>query len=476
MNFRWNLLGLVFLFGILLTGCTIVAITSPQAESASGGGDTYYVSPNGSDSGPGTFTSPWKSPAYGTKRLKPGDTLIILGGTYILKDYEKDIIRPPSGTQNAWVTIKGEDGNRPSLKMGGNLLTAIDLSSKSYVKIENLEITNYNGELARDGIEILNSEAKHIVLKNLYIHHLDEFGIDISDVYDIEIDGCTISYCGFGAIGGPSGTSGGWRNARIKNCILSYSGHYYQGSSGPGPYDRPDGFGIEPSEGPIEILGTKVEHNRGDGLDSKAENTYIHECIVSNNFADGIKLWGGGSKIVNSIIYGRGDGDTTSTPWACVVIDTEKAGGNFEIINTTIDDYVGQNYLIYVQYDHPSVNISLNIMNTIFSARGPRSFVYVAGGVNLALSHNLFWMPQGDRVLEYGAQTYTASTITTFGTGNLYGDPLFVRPAFGTEGDYHLQDGSPGIDSGEASGAPSLDISGTSRPQGGGVDIGAYER
>ncbi len=481
MIFRWNAIGVFLFLGLFLVGCSIIAIGTPGAQStasevAQEGGNTYYVSPTGSDSNPGTLSQPWKNPGYASQKLKPGDTLIILGGTYVLRNFDGDIIKPPSGTSSAWVVIKGEEGRRPVLESGNNLLTVIDLSGKSYVKIENLEITNHNGEQARDGIEILNGEATHIVLEDLYIHHLDEFGLNIGDVNDMRLINSTISYCGFGAVGGPSGSSGGWRNVYIKDCTFSYSGHYYQGTGGPGPYDRPDGFGIEPSQGPIEIVGTIVEHNRGDGIDSKAENTYVHECIVANNFADGIKLWGGGSKIENCLIYGRGDGDTSATPWACIVIDTERSGGRFDIINTTVDDYVGQNYLIYVQYDHPNVNISLNIENTIFSARGSRSFVYVAGGVNLTLSHNLFWMPQGTTVLEYSGNIYTSQDISGLGDGNIYGDPLFVNPAFGQEGDYHLKAGSPAIDSGTQIGAPSIDLSGVSRPQGAGVDIGAYER
>lgn len=470
-----------FIMGIFLVlfgmGCTVLATGTPTVPSTPLSGENiYYVSPSGSDTNPGTYNKPWRNPGFASRRLKPGDTLVILDGTYILSRYDDDIIIPTSGREGAWITIKGEDGKKPVLKATSNLMTVFDLSGKSYIQIENLEITNYNNTQARDGIEILNGKGEHIILKNLYIHHLDEFGINISDVDDIQILDSTISYCGFGAIGGPAGTYGGWKNAKIKGCTLSYSGHYYQGSSGPGPYDRPDGFGIEPSSGPIEILDTKVEHNRGDGIDSKAENTYVHECIVANNFADGIKLWGTGSKIENCLIYGRGDGNTTSTPWACIVIDTEKPGSTFEIVNTTVDDYVGRNYIIYVQYDHPNISTYLTIKNSIFSARGTNSFVYIAPGVSLTLSHNLFYMPSGDTLLQHGESIYTQRNIGNIGDGNIYGDPMFVNPSFGGDGDYHLRTGSPAIDAGTSSGAPSIDLDGVSRPQGNGIDIGAYEK
>ncbi|RDD53047.1 MAG: hypothetical protein BA066_06455, partial [Candidatus Korarchaeota archaeon NZ13-K] len=194
---------------------------------------------------------------------------------------------------------------------------------------------------------------------------------------------------------------GGWRNVIVSDCYLAYSGHYYQGGPGPSPYDRPDGFGIEPSRGPVEIARTLVEHNRGDGIDSKAENTYVQECIVANNFADGVKLWGPGSRIENTLIYGRGDGSAETTPWAPIVIDSERPG-TFEITGVTVDDQVGNNYLMTVQYDY-NVPIRLIVMNTIFSARGPDSPIFIRDGVEFSFEGCLFHFPGSEYPLTWGS-------------------------------------------------------------------------
>lgn len=174
-----------------------------------GPGRTYYVAPNGDNANPGTREQPWASPGYGSRQLRPGDTLVILGGRYTLSEYDADILTPPSGRVSAWITISGEEGNRPILAGRDNLLTAINLSGVQYVRIANLEITHddtASGEAAwfRDGVEILGAPAAHIILQNLYIHHVDEFGMNIQDVKDLRILNTRIEYAGFGALGGPA--------------------------------------------------------------------------------------------------------------------------------------------------------------------------------------------------------------------------------------------------------------------------------
>jgi hypothetical protein len=49
---------------------------------------------------------------------------------------------------------------------------------------------------------------------------------------------------------------------------------------------------------------------------------------------------------------------------------------------------------------------------------------------------------------------------------------LFVAPPF----DLHLRPGTAAVDAGSATLAPRLDVEGIRRPQGAGVDLGAYER
>src|SRR5262249_36878907 len=62
---------------------------------------------------------------------------------------------------------------------------------------------------------------------------------------------------------------------------------------------------------------------------------------------------------------------------------------------------------------------------------------------------------------------------TPLGTAMITADPKFVDP---TNGNYHLQAGSPAIDVAPAGAQNSHDFDGIQRPQGAANDLGAFER
>ncbi len=96
----------------------------------------------------------------------------------------------------------------------------------------------------------------------------------------------------------------------------------------------------------------------------------------------------------------------------------------------------------------------------------------LCGGVSSVTAVNcIIW---GNAPEEMGWSTASHSLLTgaVEGEGNLSGTPVFVNP---WAGDFRLRSGSPGIDGGTTEGAPVTDALGRARPQGGGVDMGAYE-
>ena len=76
--------------------------------------------------------------------------------------------------------------------------------------------------------------------------------------------------------------------------------------------------------------------------------------------------------------------------------------------------------------------------------------------------------------LVYGSST-NVGMLKGSATGTISADPKFVSYNPTGTGDYRLQSGSPAVNKGIASGAPTTDILGVARPKGGAFDLGAYE-
>jgi hypothetical protein len=73
----WARRGALFLVALAL------AFTAQLTTAQSAAASTYYISPNGSDSNSGTSTdSAWKSFKRAWQTLQPGDTLLVMDGTY----------------------------------------------------------------------------------------------------------------------------------------------------------------------------------------------------------------------------------------------------------------------------------------------------------------------------------------------------------------------------------------------------------
>ncbi len=89
---------------------TIAANSITYTLSAASTGNSYYISPTGSDSNNGSINSPWLTIAHASAQLKPGDTLYARGGTYY---GQAGYIWNSSVTSTAPVTFKNYPGETP---------------------------------------------------------------------------------------------------------------------------------------------------------------------------------------------------------------------------------------------------------------------------------------------------------------------------------------------------------------------------
>ncbi len=450
-------------------------------------GTTYYVSTSGNDANTGLKGSPWRTPGFASKQLHVGDTLIIRQGEYVMDEYYTDMITPEnSGTASNWITIMGEKGKRPVLKASNNLLATISFNQKSYLKFKNLKITSlidnpYSGGV-RVGIDAGGASGEssynnHIIFKNIDIYDTEQGGINFSgNINDVVMDKLIIHHVGGNAIAAPSAYGGlGWQNVLIKNSRVSYAGYFMDGMRQVSDWSRPDGIGMEVSNGPLTIRNSVFQHNRGDGIDSKSKNTYIYNTIIANNTSDSLKLWGGGSKVKNVLIYGDGDSNADNGPWSSITIGTDTPG-DFEFINVTVDDNEARNnYPSYMQYSE-TAEINVLMRNCIF-AHGSE-VIFMGDSVNLTADHNNFYRSSNSNepVIHVFGKDYLPSELNLLGNNNYSVEPLFKQRAWGSDGDYRLKKDSLMIDKGSTNKALNVDLLNVKRPQKKAYDLGAYER
>ena len=101
---------------------------------------TYYVDLGGNDSYPGTsLDSAWRHIAYGTQRVRAGDTLIIMPGNY----GDENAVIANSGTALEPIVIRGNVYNTVVMEGDGSG-NGILIEGKHHIIIENLKFTNYS--------------------------------------------------------------------------------------------------------------------------------------------------------------------------------------------------------------------------------------------------------------------------------------------------------------------------------------------
>jgi len=136
----------------------------------------YYISPNGSDSNPGTRLKPWKTIRKAALIVKPGDTVYLLGGIYI-ESVRFDI----SGTESNPIKIMAYPGETPIIdgqnQLPPNYAGLVSVFG-NWVQVSGLEVRNskYIG---------LGLYGKHDSANNIFAHHSQKSGIYIGGDFGV---------------------------------------------------------------------------------------------------------------------------------------------------------------------------------------------------------------------------------------------------------------------------------------------------
>lgn len=133
-----------------------------------------YVSPNGSDSNPGTQAEPWRTFERAIPALNPGATLVLEDGTYTASTTGLLTVNCNSGANNgatgAPITVIAQDERQATIQGNGN--SGVSISNCSYWTVQGLYVTNTDVNLAPcdySNIDVLSSDHINII-RNVVDH------------------------------------------------------------------------------------------------------------------------------------------------------------------------------------------------------------------------------------------------------------------------------------------------------------------
>ena len=144
-------------------------------------GATYYLSPAGDDSNPGTTPDrPWRSFAKvlnPSKPLRPGDTVVLLDGIYTRQttglphvDCRTDG-NAPNGAPDRPIIVRAQNERRAFLQSDGHA-TGFTMEGCSWWRVEGLRVANRDADAPQsDGFPVRLSGVDHVTLKRLLGSH-----------------------------------------------------------------------------------------------------------------------------------------------------------------------------------------------------------------------------------------------------------------------------------------------------------------
>ena len=358
-------------------------------------GQTYYVSPQGSDSNTGLITSPWRNLETAVTKVSAGDTIMLRGGTHIVNQVWIRRDRGMGGALGQYLTIKAYAGEQPIMQPGRRRL----IIDADYVRVEGLHfVMPWRCEAFGKGLEIV---------KNKFTGPQPKFGAITIGGSDILIEGNEIILDGGGntmdhGIYVHAGTNITVRN----NTIIGSQGYGIHIFDEHKSANRADW-----AKRPLVMTGYIIESNFV--ADSKSRSGVI---IAKGRGANYIKL--GNIVVKNNIFVGN-------AAFGLFI----RQGENISAYNNTF--YRNRNVSLFIREPKKGGKpiSDVTIKNNIFVGRA--HIRNKSPGENIVLENNLY--DTGPRLQGIADPKMIIK------------DPEFVDA---NSNNFHLQSSSPAIDAG----------------------------
>ncbi len=462
----------------------------------------FYVSPSGSNSNSGSFTSPWMTIQKAASTTTAGSTVYIMQGTY----YEKVTVQH-SGTAGNLITFRNY--NQDSVFIDGTGIsgtTMLTISGKNYITIQGLIIQNRIKNNAQ-GI-LIQGNCSYITIKKCAIH-------DISWTSD------------WNAVASSNKNSQpficyGNKATTAVNHIVIDSNTFYHNITGFSESCTVDG-----NVDSFEIRFNKVYNNRNIGIlmagnyhvssdpntdharNGVCSDNDVHDNVSNYAANGGIYVDGGWNNIIErNILHGNVYG---------IEVGCEKNpnGAGTTQNNIVRDNLIYNNLATGIEfggYNYPHTGTVINcsfLNNTCYhndTGDSIGSEMDISHAENCTVRNNIFYANSGKFLYSIGVDSsyhnhfdynswynggtaakakfkINGTTIKGFSKyknqtledeHSVYSDPLFVIAGQ----DFHLQSTSPCVDAGDpafVAGNGEKDLDYHKRIYNSRVDIGCYE-
>jgi len=412
----------------------------------------FYVDrshPSASDAGAGTEAAPWRTILHAVKTARAGETVLIKRGTY--PENESGVVAVAySGTAGNPITFAAYAGDERQVIITG---ATFRIAGRSHIVVRGLKVTNVTTSTSARGFSI-EGPGTNITLSGNETYATYSSGIGVWGVpwsvdptnyqhlFDIVIENNLIRRACDGGYNEFITVANGVNNVIVRNNELTESGNTALG-----------GEGIDFKEG---VFGGQISGN------------YVHDLEKVGIYLDaaGVGIGPGGVEDIDI----SGNRVRNIATGEAILVSTEGPGSvrNIRLFNNVAQGAFKNGLVLY---RHPlgtgtATGVTF-INNTTYANTRYGVRIEWPSATGIVARNNLGYLNG------YGDMSVAAGTVATV-DHNLSGiNPLFVNAALG---DFRLLVGSPAINAGSPTGAPTVDFAGVSRPQGSAFDIGAFER